>query len=89
MLDTTILLQANAFDSVYQPKKHLLKLFSRWLVAVYGHSRGVSRALQACAKDLDNVAVVAFPEINGNWTKVHLVMGSEILRGFLDKKSSE
>ena len=38
-------------------------------MAVYGHTYGVSHALQACADDLDNVVIVAFPEFRGTATE--------------------
>ncbi|XP_045199719.2 glutamate receptor U1-like isoform X2 [Mercenaria mercenaria] len=41
-------------------------MFSRWLVVVYGQSHGVPHTLKACANDLDNVAIVAFPGVSGN-----------------------
>lgn len=61
-------IQANAFDTLLS--RTLLKQFSQWLVAVYGHSRGVSRALRACASDLDNVVIIAIPEFNGAGSEV-------------------
>lgn len=66
--------QANNFDAANDGygsrKKTLLKQFSRWLIAAYGHSMGVSRALQECANDLDNVAIIAIPEFSGAGTNV-------------------
>ena len=56
--------QANNFDCTTTKQKTLLKLFSRWLVAVYDHMPSDSRSLSACADDLDNVVVVAFPNYN-------------------------
>ena len=55
-----VFLQANNFDC---KQKTLLKMFSRWLVAVYDHTLEGSLWLEeTCADDLDNVVVVAFPE---------------------------
>ncbi|WAR27385.1 GRIK3-like protein [Mya arenaria] len=70
---------ANQFDSVISRRKTLMRQFSRWLVAVYGHSVGVSRALQACANDLDNVAILAVPEIIGDMTDFRDIMVNIIL----------
>ena len=60
--------KANNFDSRNNYKTSLRSI-SRWLVAVYGHTYGVSRALQACADDIDNVVIVAFPEFHGTATE--------------------
>ena len=56
--------QANTFDCTTTKQKTLLKQFSRWLVAVYDHTPSDSRSLSACADDLDNVVVIAFPKYN-------------------------
>ncbi|XP_052784704.1 glutamate receptor ionotropic, kainate glr-3-like isoform X2 [Mya arenaria] len=74
-----LLRTANQFDSVISRRKTLMRQFSRWLVAVYGHSVGVSRALQACANDLDNVAILAVPEIIGDMTDFRDIMVNIIL----------
>ena len=54
--------QANEFDAKQPAPKTLIKMFTRWLVALYGHNRSAELALQACANDLDNVAILAIPE---------------------------
>jgi len=55
-------LQANAKQSA---PKTLIKMFTRWLVVLYGHNRSTALALQAFANDLDNVAIFAVPEFKG------------------------
>ena len=38
-----------------------MKQFSRWLIALYGHVLEISRAIEACADDLDNVVIMSIP----------------------------
>jgi hypothetical protein len=63
--------KANLFDSPKRDTKTHLNYVFRWLVVVYGHSQGVESAVKACAVNLDNVAVIALPEISGNGTEVN------------------
>ncbi|XP_052782970.1 glutamate receptor 3-like [Mya arenaria] len=67
-----ILQEANQFDSKNSSKKTLLKKFSKWLIVIYGHTKGESRALEACADDLDNVAILAIPAFSGVGKEVFL-----------------
>ncbi|KAL4220540.1 hypothetical protein ACF0H5_020938 [Mactra antiquata] len=65
-----ILRTANLFDenrthNASGTSDTLLKKFARWLVVVYGQTRGVSNSLKACASQLDNVAILSIPEIVG------------------------
>ncbi|XP_053403152.1 uncharacterized protein LOC123555399 [Mercenaria mercenaria] len=70
----TTLRTANTFDALNRSQKTLLKMFSRWLVVVYGQSHGVPHTLKACANDLDNVAIVAFPGVSGNGLEVLMLL---------------
>ena len=42
-------------------RKTLLKMFSRWLVVMYGYNHCATEILQQDANDIDNIAVVAVP----------------------------
>lgn len=59
----TLFYKANRFDKENPDTKTLLRQFSRWLVAAYDHHGHLSAALRDTAKDLDNVAVIAFPRL--------------------------
>ncbi|XP_045200037.2 glutamate receptor 2-like [Mercenaria mercenaria] len=58
----TILKTANNFDSLHN-EKTVLKMFSRWLVVLYDYTQSDSKALQESANDLDNIAILAVPEL--------------------------
>ncbi|XP_053403039.1 uncharacterized protein LOC123556009 [Mercenaria mercenaria] len=83
-----ILRTANKFDATNLEHKTLLKMFSRWLIVVYGHSQGVSSALQSCAFNLDNVAIIAFPGISGNGTGVFNKVLQSVLLEILKEELS-
>ncbi|KAL4222939.1 hypothetical protein ACF0H5_018980 [Mactra antiquata] len=55
--------EANRFDRVDKAVKTLLKQFSHWLIASYDHAQDMSATLGACAEDLNNIAIVAFPKM--------------------------
>jgi len=53
--------------------KTLLKQFSRWLVAAYDNSRDVMKMMTSCASDIDNLAVIALPEITAQKSATQVV----------------
>ncbi|XP_052784781.1 ionotropic receptor 93a-like [Mya arenaria] len=58
-----VLNKANKFDQENGKMKSLLKMFSRWLVAAYEHNFDTIETMTSCASNIDNLAVIAFPEI--------------------------
>ncbi|WAR27612.1 GRIK2-like protein [Mya arenaria] len=61
--NTLIMKEANKFDQENGKMKSLLKMFSRWLVAAYEHNFDTIETMTSCASNIDNLAVIAFPEI--------------------------
>ncbi|XP_045200055.2 glutamate receptor 2-like isoform X1 [Mercenaria mercenaria] len=59
----TLFYRANRFDKDNPSTKSLLRQFSRWLVVIYDHHFNLSATLRDCAKELDNIAVIAFPQV--------------------------
>ncbi|XP_060589780.1 glutamate receptor ionotropic, kainate glr-3-like isoform X1 [Ruditapes philippinarum] len=55
-----ILKAAYNFDP-FNNQKTLLKMFSRWLVVLYGYDKDALKIFQQNAFDIDNIAVVAVP----------------------------
>ncbi|WAR27606.1 GLRK-like protein [Mya arenaria] len=80
--------KANTFDQDNGKMKSLLKMFSRWLVAAYEHNVDTIETMISCASNIDNLAVIAFPEITTS-TSIKESLNSTLTTFFTDQAIDE
>ncbi|XP_052784546.1 glutamate receptor ionotropic, kainate 2-like isoform X2 [Mya arenaria] len=83
-----VLYRANTFDQDNGKMKSLLKMFSRWLVAAYEHNVDTIETMISCASNIDNLAVIAFPEITTS-TSIKESLNSTLTTFFTDQAIDE
>ena len=47
-----------------------MKKFSKWLIALCGHTRQASQEIASCANDLDNIGILAIPKFKESLMQV-------------------